>query len=79
MVMNEVVGGIYSPQPLTWSLGRLLVMDASDNSVRHRIGIVPCPVRRHITQSLGFGAGRLLEALSFCGTGQSGAPLTSLL
>jgi hypothetical protein len=32
-----------------------------------------CPVRRHITQPLGFGAGRPLEALSSCGTGQSGA------
>jgi hypothetical protein len=35
-----------------------------------------CLVRRHITLSLGLGAGRPLEALSSCGTGQSGAPLT---
>ena len=33
-----------------------------------------CPVR-HVTLSLGLGAGRPLEALSSCGTGQSGAPL----
>jgi hypothetical protein len=33
-------------------------------------------VRRHVTLSLGLGAGRSLEALSSCGTGQSGAPLT---
>jgi hypothetical protein len=32
-----------------------------------------CPMRRHVTQSLGLGAGRPLEALSSCGTRQSGA------
>jgi hypothetical protein len=35
-----------------------------------------CPVRRNVTLSLGLGAGRPLEALSSCGTGHSGAPLT---
>jgi hypothetical protein len=30
------------------------------------------PVCRHISQPLGLGAGRPLEALSSCGTGQSG-------
>jgi hypothetical protein len=35
------------------------------------------PVRRHVTLSLGLGAGRPLEALSSCGTGQSGATLDS--
>jgi hypothetical protein len=39
----------------------------------HRTDTVPCPVRRHVTQPLGFGAGRPLEALSSCGTGQSDA------
>jgi hypothetical protein len=38
-----------------------------------------CPVRRHIILSLGLGAGRPLEALSSCGTGQSGAPLITAL
>jgi hypothetical protein len=38
-----------------------------------------CPVRRHVILSLGLGAGWPLEALSSCGTGQSGAPLTSAL
>jgi hypothetical protein len=52
-------------------------MGAPDSPVRHRTGTVPCPVCRHVTQSLGFGAGRSLKALSSCGTGQSGAPLTS--
>jgi hypothetical protein len=54
-------------------------MGALDSPVRHRTGSVPCLVRRHVTQSLGFGAGRLLEALSSCSTGQSGVPLTLLL
>ena len=36
-----------------------------------------CLVRRHIILPLGLGAGRPLEALSSCGTGQSGAPLTN--
>jgi hypothetical protein len=35
-----------------------------------------CPVRRHVTLLLGLGAGRPLEALSSCGTGQSGATPT---
>jgi hypothetical protein len=35
-----------------------------------------CPVRHHVTLSLGLGAGRPLEVLSSCGTGQFGAPLT---
>jgi hypothetical protein len=38
-----------------------------------------CPVRRHVILSLGLGAGRPLEALSSCGTGQSSAPLTAAL
>jgi hypothetical protein len=32
-----------------------------------------CPMRRHVTLSLGLGAGWPLEALSSCGTGQFGA------
>jgi hypothetical protein len=34
--------------------------------------VVGDPVRRHVILSLGLGAGRPLEALSSCGTGQSG-------
>jgi hypothetical protein len=55
-------GGIYSHQPSCSRRGRLLAMGASDS-----------PVRRHVTQPLGLGAGRPLEALSSFGTGQSGA------
>jgi hypothetical protein len=32
-----------------------------------------CPVCRHVILPLGLGVGRPLEALSSCGTGQSGA------
>jgi hypothetical protein len=55
-------GGIYSHQPSCSRWGRLLAMGAPDS-----------PVRRHVTQPLGLGAGRPLESLSSCGTGQSGA------
>jgi hypothetical protein len=55
-------GGIYSHQPSCSRWGRLLAMGAPDS-----------PVRRHVTQLLGLGAGRPLEALSSCGTGQFGA------
>jgi hypothetical protein len=38
-----------------------------------------CPVRHHVSSSLGHWAGRPLEALSSCGTGQSGALLAAAL
>jgi hypothetical protein len=68
-----VFGGIYSPQPQISRWGRLLAMDAPDSPVRHRTCTVGCPVRRHVTQPLGFGSSRPLASLSSCGTGQSGA------
>jgi hypothetical protein len=40
------------------------------------MGAPDSPMRRHVILSLGLGAGRPLEALSSCGTGQSSAPLT---
>jgi hypothetical protein len=40
MDMNEVFGGIYSPQPLPEPLGRLLAMGAPDSPVRHQTGTV---------------------------------------
>jgi hypothetical protein len=84
------LGGIYSPQPPNGRWGWLLSMGAPDSPVRHRTGTVGCPVRRHVTQPLGFGSSRPLTSLSFCGTGQSsatpdrscslsGGPLTSAL
>jgi hypothetical protein len=71
--------GIYSPRPHCSRWPRLLAMGAPDSSVRHRIGTVRCPMRRHVSQPLGFWADRLLELLSSSYIGQSGAPLTSLL
>jgi hypothetical protein len=64
-----VVGGIYSPQPPRSRWGRLLEMGAPDSPVRHRTGPVHCPVRRYVTQPLGFGAQSTVGALSSCGTG----------
>jgi hypothetical protein len=42
----------------------------------HRTGPVHYSVRCHVTQPLGFGVRSTVGALSPCGTGQSGAPLT---
>jgi hypothetical protein len=67
------LGGIYSPQPPNGRWGRLMLMDAPDSPVRHRTGTVGCPVRRHVTQPLGFRSNRTLASLSSYGTGQSGA------
>jgi hypothetical protein len=51
-------------------------MGAPDSPVRHRTGIVHCPVRCHATQPLGLWSSWPLAPLSACGTGQSGAPQT---
>jgi hypothetical protein len=56
-------GGNYSHQPNCSRWRRLLAMCATGQ----------CPVRHHVTLSLGLGVGRPLEALSSCGTRQSGA------
>jgi hypothetical protein len=53
-------GGIYSHQPKSSCWWSLLAKGALDS-----------PVRRHVIRPLGLGAGRPLEALSSCGTGQS--------
>jgi hypothetical protein len=71
--MNEVVGGIYSPQPLPSHWKRLLAMGALDSLVRHRTATVQCPVRATSAQLLGFRAvDRWRHLFSSC-TGQSGA------
>jgi hypothetical protein len=70
-----VVGGIYSPQPPNGRWGWLLSKGAPDSPVRHQTGTVGCPVRRHVTQPLGFGSSRPLAPLSSCGTRLSGAAL----
>jgi hypothetical protein len=62
-------GGIYSHQTKYGRWRSLLAMGTPD-SVRCATG--QCPVPRHVILPLGLGAGRPLEALSSCGTGQSG-------
>jgi hypothetical protein len=59
-------GVIYSHQPNCSRWGRLLAMGATGQRL----------VRRHVILPLRLGAGRPLEALSSCGTGQSVATLT---
>jgi hypothetical protein len=81
MALNEVVGGIYSPQPLPSRWQSLLSMGAPDRLVAHRTVTVHCPVRATSARLLGFGAIDCWSRLSFCCTGQSGAtpdsPVTS--
>jgi hypothetical protein len=48
-------------------------MGAPNSPVRHWTGTVGCPVRRHVTQPLGFEARATVGPLSACGIGQSGA------
>jgi hypothetical protein len=74
------LGGIYSPQPPKQSLGVAAVDGRTGQS-----GAPPDTVRcaSHVTQSLGFGCRRPLEACllvspdRYCSL--SGAPLTSVL
>jgi hypothetical protein len=87
MVGVDVVGGIYSPQPLKQQLG----VAAVDGRTRQSCAppdTVLCT--SHVTQPLGFGHCRPLEPLSSSGTGLFGAasdrycslfgaPLTSVL
>jgi hypothetical protein len=61
----EVVGGIYSLQPLPSRWLTLLSGGAPDSTVH-------CPVRATSARPLGFGAVDRWNPLSFCCTGQSG-------
>jgi hypothetical protein len=54
-------------------------MGAPNSPVRHQTLTVQCPVRRHVTQPLGFRAKSTVEDLSSCGTGQFGATPDSLV
>jgi hypothetical protein len=81
-----VVGGYLLPPTTKVAVGEAAVdgrtgqSGAPPNSpVRHRTLTVQCPMRRHVTQLLGFRARATVGTLSSCGIGQSGAPLTSLL
>jgi hypothetical protein len=75
MPMNEVVGGIYSPQPLPSRWQGLLVMGAPDSLGRHRTATVHCLVRAMLAQPLEFQAVNRWRCLSSSYTGQSGATL----
>jgi hypothetical protein len=70
--MNEVVGGIYSPQLLPSRWQRLLAMGAPNSVVAHRTVTVHCPVHAMSARPLGFGAVDRWSVLSSYCTGQSG-------
>jgi hypothetical protein len=79
MPLKEVVGGIYSLQPLPSRWLSLLAMGITDSPVVHRIATVHCPVCATSARPLGFGATWPLEPLSCSYTGQSGATPDSAL
>jgi hypothetical protein len=54
--LKEVVGGIYSLQPLPSHWLILLAMGTPDSPVVHRTGTVHCPVHATSARPLGFGA-----------------------
>jgi hypothetical protein len=67
--------------PLKWPVGVVFIATNQNLAVGEvcwrrahrtvRCATGQCPVRRHVIPPLGLGAGRPLEALSSCGTGQS--------
>jgi hypothetical protein len=71
IALNEVVGGIYSSQPLPSHWQSLLVMGTPDSPLAHRTVIVQCPVRATSARPLGFGVVDCWSRLPFCCTGQS--------
>jgi hypothetical protein len=72
IALNEVVGGIYSPQPLPSCWLFLLAMGTPDSLVAHRTVTVHCPVRATSARQLGFWAVDRWSPLPFCCTWQSG-------
>ena len=68
----EVVGVIYSPQPLPSRWLTLLSMGTPDSPVAHQTVTIHYPVRATSARPLGFGAVDRWNPLSFCCTGQSG-------
>jgi hypothetical protein len=73
MPLKEVVGGIYSLQPLPSHWLFLLSMGTPGSPVVHRTCTVNCPVRAMSARPLGFGAVDRWNPLSCSCTGQSGA------
>jgi hypothetical protein len=77
----EVVGGIYSLQPLPSRWLSLLSMDTPDSPVVHRTVHCSLSGAYHVSTPLGFGAVDRWNHLSCSCTGQSSATpdMTSLL
>ena len=73
MQLKEVVGGIYSLQPLPSHWLFLLAMGTPDSLVAHWTGTVHCSVCATSACPLGFGAVDRWNPLSCSCTGQSGA------
>jgi hypothetical protein len=73
MPLKEVVGGIYSLQPLPSRWLFLLAMGTPDSPVVHQTGTVHCPVRATSARPLRFGAIDRWNPLSCSCTGQSSA------
>jgi hypothetical protein len=72
MAWMEVVGDIYSLQPLPICWLTLLSMGTSDSPVVHRIRHCLLSGACHVSRPLGFGAIDRWSPLSSCGTEQSG-------
>jgi hypothetical protein len=72
MQLKEVVGGIYSIQPISSRWLVLRAMGTTDSPVAHRTTTVHCPVRATSARLLGFGASWPLEPLFCSSTRQSG-------
>jgi hypothetical protein len=75
MPLKEVVGSIYSLQPLPSRWLSLLAMGTTDSLVAHRTCIVHCPVHAMSARLLGFGVVDRWNPLFSSGTGQSGGTL----
>jgi hypothetical protein len=73
----EVVGGIYSLQPLPSRWLTLLSMGTPDNPVMHRTLHRSLSGACHVSRPLGFGAIDCCSLPSSCGTGQSGGTTDS--
>jgi hypothetical protein len=73
MPLKEVVGGIYSHQPLSIHWLFLLSMGTPDSRVVHQTGHCSLPRACHVSGPLGFGAVGRWNPLSCSCTGQFGA------
>jgi hypothetical protein len=79
MPLKEVVGGIYSLQPLPSRWLSLMLMGTLDSPVAHRTSTVHCPVRAMLAHPLGFGVVDRWSLLSCSCTGHVRCAMTSLL